>query len=177
MHPFRPEPTQSTPWVAPAWLEHFFWWVQQPVTGRWLSPFCIAGLISVWAMTGCSNMGMQIQVRTADSIAEAGNSALPILVERYQAEGDRVLQRLKGNGRATQSDARATIDKVKAKWKPIWDAWDALAAAQNAWAETLENDGDTGAALSSLKGAYCDLRKVWPKEIPAVPLGPLRCAQ
>ena len=140
-------------------------------------PFCVIVLIaSVWTMTGCGNVGLQIQAQTADSVAEAANTALPILIDRYRDDGFRVLERVKADG-GNADDARAAIEKVKVKWKPIWDAWEALRVAQDAWATSLESGGDSAAALGALKKACCDLRAVWPEDIPAVPLAPLRCAK
>jgi hypothetical protein len=134
----------------------------------------IFALVAAGAL-GCANPALQIQAATADSVAEAANSALPILVQRYREEGFRELERLKAEGGANQDDANAALEVVKAKWKPIWDAWEALSIAQDAWATALETGGDTGPALKALKKAYCELRGVWPEDIPAVPLAPMRC--
>lgn len=122
----------------------------------------------------CNNAGLQIQAHAADSVAEASNAALPILVQRYRDEGFRELEQVKADG-GTVSDARRAIERVKANWAPIWSAWEMLAVAQDGWATTIESGGDQAVALAELKRAYCGLRAVWPEDIPAVPLSLLRC--
>jgi len=125
-------------------------------------------------VAGCGPTARQIQAQTADSVAEAANASLPILVQRYRDEGFRELERIKAAG-GSADDARDAVDVVKAKWRPVWDAWEALRVAQDAWATALEEGGNTAGALVGLKKAYCGLQSVWPGDIPAVPLALLRC--
>lgn len=178
-HPYRSaEPTAPTPWTS-AWMEHFVWRARRSRreilvgAAAWIFLAALAGVATF--MIGCTNPAIQIQAHTADSIAEAANSTLPMLIQRYREEGFRELERLKAEGGATQDDANAALAVVKARWKPIWAAWDALSVAQDAWADALETGGALGPPLKALKEAYCQLRAVWPKDIPAVPLAPLRC--
>lgn len=122
----------------------------------------------------CADPLRQIQIHTADSLAEGANSALPILVSSYRQEGFAAIDAVKASG-GTAAEARAAIEDIKARWKPVWQAWETLRVAQDAWADALEGGADTAAALVVLKDAYCGLRSVWPQDIPAVPLVPVRC--
>lgn len=132
-------------------------------------------LILAIFLMGCGNAALQIQAATADAVADSSNAALPILVERYSDEGFRVLGKVKDDG-GNQDDARAAIDTVKTKWAPIWKAWETLRIAHDGWSTAIESGGNYVAALVGLKNAYCALRAVWPEDIPAIPLGPLKCA-
>jgi hypothetical protein len=133
-------------------------------------------LILATLLLGCGNAALQIQAATADAVADSSNAALPILVERYRDEGFRVLIKAKADG-GNQDEARAAVAVVKKKWEPIWKAWETLRIAHNGWSDALESSGNYLAALIGLKNAYCALRIVWPDDIPAIPLGPVRCAK
>lgn len=171
MNPYRQYlRSEKTDW-APAWLRHL------AHRGRSALPTGVLVVIFVAlvaALSGCGDMGRLIQARTADGVATAANSGLPILVERYNQEGIDAIMAVKKSG-GTKEQAHAAIAKVKAKWDPVWKAWETLRVAQDAWAGALESGGDTSAALGQLKGAYCGLSAVWPDDIPAVPLAPMKC--
>jgi hypothetical protein len=85
-------------------------------------------------------------------------------------EGDKAIANSK-----TEAEARTRIEQIKADWKLVWASWETLRVAQDAWAKALEDGGDTAATLKALGEAYCGLQKVWPKQIKAIPLGPLQC--
>lgn len=131
----------------------------------------------IWAfvlalvLAACDMTALQIQAQTANAVAIGANAALPTLVNRYRQEGLDVIA-----GAKTRAEAEASLARVRAAWAPVWRAWDTLRVAQDSWATALERGGDTAAALASLKQAYCGLLRVWPKQIPALPVGPLRCA-
>ena len=123
-------------------------------------------------LSGCPDSARQIQIYTAEAVARGANAGLPVLVQRYKAEGDAVILMA-----TTRGDAEAGIAAVKAKWKPVWEAWEALRAAQDGWATALEKGGSLVAALQGVQVAYCGLQKVWPEDIPVVPLVPLKCGE
>ena len=112
----------------------------------------------------------QIQAQTANAVASGANAALPMLVDKYRQEGNRAIEKA-----ASRPDAEAALSAIKAKWKPVWDAWEVLRVAEDAWATALELGGDTTGALVGLKKAYCGLQGVWPDDVPVVPLAPLKC--
>lgn len=131
-------------------------------------------LAIVLVATGCGASARQIQAQVGHTIGESANQALPILVNRYEKMGDDILAELKARG-ATKSEARSAIEGHKANWEPIWKAWDSLQIAQNGFADALESGGSIMDYLSELRQAFCELRAVWPKEIPAIPLAPVVC--
>jgi hypothetical protein len=164
-----------------AWLEYARWWLHGRAFTSVFEPIFYAVVVIlifvvVMGIQGCTDPARQIQARAADSVAQAANSALPILIERYRQDGFRALDKLKAAG-GTADDVPATLDAVRAKWKPVWDAWKALVVAQDAWADALEGGGNPTAAVTALKDAYCGLRGVWPEDIPAVPLAPVKCPE
>ena len=119
---------------------------------------------------GCDSAALQIQAQTANAVAGAANAGLPVLVERYKAEGDAAIEKA-----ATRAEAETGVAAVKDRWSPIWSAWEALRVAEDGWAVAIEQGGDLGAAIHGLSVAYCGLVAVWPADIPAIPLSPLRC--
>ncbi len=170
--PYRRHPnpkSEKTDW-APAWLRHAAWRARPAL--KYAIVVMVISLVT--ALSGCGNAALQIQVQAANGVATAANAGLPILIERYDQEGIDAIMAVKKVG-GTKDDSRAAAATVKAKWDPVWRAWETLKVAQDAWAGALESGGDTSAALGQLKGAYCGLKEVWPKEIPAVPLGPMKC--
>jgi hypothetical protein len=125
-------------------------------------------------LSGCPDYLRQAQAQTANAVAEAANSALPVLVEAYRQEGLRAIDDVKAKG-GTEQEARFAIESVKTKWKPIWEAWAALRIAEDAWADALEKDTDTAAALAGLRSAYCQFMARWPSAVPVIPLAPVIC--
>lgn len=126
------------------------------------------------SQSGCPDWVRQAQIQTANTVAVAANGALPMLVETYRQEGLRAIDDVKAKG-GTAQDAQAAVEAVKAKWKPIWDGWAALRIAEDAWADALEQDKDTTAALIGLRSAYCQFMERWPSTVPAIPLAPIVC--
>ena len=134
-----------------------------------------AALLSL-TLTGCPGFWSAVQdpidVAAANGVADVANTALPMLVELFNNDGYRAIEKAK-----TEEEATAAIVAVEAKWKPIWQAWNTLKVAQDAWAQVIESDGDTAKALAALKSAYCGLLGVWPKQIPVVPMGAFSCGE
>lgn len=125
---------------------------------------------------GCNQTVMQVQAQTATAVASAANAALPVLVERYRREGIEIVLAVKQRG-GTADEARDLLQGLKDRWAPVWEAWEGLRIAQDAWADSIEGGGSPAAAAAALKDAYCGLMLVWPEDIPAVPLAPLSCAK
>ncbi len=130
----------------------------------------MAAVVAFSLGVGCGGAALQIQAQTANAVAAAANAGLPVLVARYKAEGDAAIATA-----TTRADAEAGVAAVKERWAPIWSAWEALRAAEDGWAVTIEQGSDMAAAIQGLSVAYCGLVAVWPEEIPAIPLSPLRC--
>lgn len=154
---------------------HLRWWHGDRLAS-WLGHLLCAAVVLVAPLPACSSATLQVESRVADGVAVAGNTALPILVERYRDEGIDAILAVKHAG-GSADEARAAVDAVKARWAPVWTAWDALAAAQDGWATAIEQGGDASAALGGLKAAYCSLLFSWPKDVPAAPLAPISCGE
>lgn len=106
----------------------------------------------------------------AQALATAANALLPILIDAMEQEGNIAID--KASSRQEAEDALAAIEK---SWEPIWEKWKLLVVAQDAWARTIEGGGDTTEALAALKKAYCGLMAIYPKSIPAAPIGLVTC--
>jgi hypothetical protein len=121
---------------------------------------------------GCTPTQLQIQTVAANTVADVANSTLPLLVELYTQEGYRAIDRAK-----TEQEATDAVVAIEKNWKPVWQAWNTLRIAQDAWAKVIETKGDTNKAFQSIKDAYCGLLVVWPKTIPVVPMGAFVCGE
>jgi hypothetical protein len=130
---------------------------------------CIIVLLAL-VLSGCPDYAVQVQAQTANAIGAGANTALPILVERYNQEGLRAIDKAQ-----SRQEAEAAILHIKNKWLPIWKAWESMRIAQDHWATVLEQGGDMTAALIEMKNAYCELMVIWPEDIPAIPLAPIAC--
>ena len=130
----------------------------------------LAFAIAISSAAGCSMSARQVQAHAANAIAGAANSALPILLESYRQEGLNAIANA-----SDRTTAETELAAIKERWAPVWKAWETLRVAQNAWATALEEGGDTKAALGEVRAAYCELQKVWPDELAAVPIAPAAC--
>jgi hypothetical protein len=153
-------------------------WVRFRVAWMPFRAVLLAVLLGTLVMmtSGCPDFSRQIQAQTANGIANGANAALTILQERYRQEGLAVLTEVHRSG-GTEAEARAELQKVIDKWKPIWQAWETLRVAEDAWATAIEQGGDTAAVLAAMKKAYCGLMQLWPESIPAIPLAPIKCEE
>lgn len=95
------------------------------------------------ACDACSASAVQVQSRAADTTARALNGVLPV----WLAEADRAAERAglaacdldAGADRATcRAAALAAYDAARVRWRSVAVAWDATAAAHDAWRVTLE---------------------------------------
>lgn len=134
-----------------------------------------AAILSL-VMTGCPGFWSVVQdpidVAAANGVADVANASLPMMVELFNQDGYRAIEKAK-----TKEEATAAIVVVEAKWKPVWQAWHTLKIAHDAWVNVINSDGDTTEVLSALKDAYCGLLDVWPKQIPVVPMGAFSCGE
>lgn len=127
----------------------------------------------IWLLFGCIACGAQqrqIQADVANGIADAGNTALPMLVAAYQKEGSDAIA-----ASSSRAEAEVKLYDVKKRWEPRWLAWESLRIAHDSWAVALEKDLDLTVALAQLRKAYCELVDVWPESLPALPVVPLAC--
>lgn len=157
-----PKPSTETPKGHPEPPSEAARWLS---TERW-GAYILVTLIAF----GCSPSQQAIQAGIADGIASGANAGLPSLLSTYKAEGDAEIERAKD-----RPEAETGLEKVRAKWAPVWKAWETFRAAHSAWASTLEAGGDASKMFDALKAAYCDVEYVWPKELSALPAVPLTC--
>ena len=133
-------------------------------------------LLLALLLTGCPDAALQIQAQTADAVAQAANTELPVLVAQFRQDGLDALALVEKQG-GTADKAREELAKVEAKWAMVWKAWATLRVAHDAWATALESGAGYAAALDGLSKAYCGLLKLWPGQVPIVPLAPVLCPQ
>lgn len=68
------------------------------------------------------------------------------------------------NAAPTRTEAEAELEAWRARWKPVWAAWDLAADAVEAWGR-----GATDAETARI--AYCSMHRLRPDQVPAFPGG------
>lgn len=106
----------------------------------------------------CNSSELAAQRTAADAVGKASNTViLPILDAAYERAARGAV-----DVAATPDEAEANMATIRQRWAKLWDAWDALSAAQGAWATTIESKGDTVQTATAAREAYCALWKLGP---------------
>jgi len=141
-----------------------WWWSlpTQPPRGS-----TVVLLLLVLPFVGCGPAAQQTQALAANSVAVAANTALPMLVEVYDQEGR--IEIAKSDSRA---EAEYRLERVRERWRPIWEGYDAFVAAHGVWATAIEAGTVSPAVASEVREAYCALRRAAAESV-ALPDYPL----
>lgn len=124
----------------------------------------LVGLLLVLVLTSCTPSALEIQARTADTLARAVNAATPELVNQEEKLGFAAIEKAD-----TKEHAQAALQVLEQQWKPVWVAVDVLAAAQSAWATAIENKAEPSPALFfGILKAACSLAKTVGEVAPSV---------
>ena len=117
---------------------------------------------------GCGAANPQAII--ADGVAEAANAGLPMLVDEYREQGNRIIDSAKD--RAT---AEAQLADLERDWDRVWKAWESFRVAHSMFVDAIDAGNDTTKMLDIVRGSYCSLVDVWPKSIPATPIAGVSC--
>lgn len=121
--------------------------------------------ICLAVISGCGASAIQVQAATADAIGRAVNASAPLLVQAYELDCSAAVDHAPaGEGRAALADCRA-------RWRPAWQALDALAAAQRGWIAAIAS-GQLPDFAAIIK-ATCEIPPLIAHIAPQVPLGAL----
>ena len=115
------------------------------------------GVIAIAATHGCSASAVKRQAVAADAIGRTLNGALPSVLQAYKQQQLDVAQLACGHTTpcADPEAARDAVMAVRAKWAPVWLAWELSRAAHDAWADQLDRcqrEADAGDCAPSLAG-------------------------
>lgn len=135
-------------------------------------------LYSLFAgLCACGATALQIQARTADSVARAVNRALPTLIDEEENQGNVAI-----NDSTSAQQAQERLDRIVADWKAFWAAWAVLREAQGEWADliTAAMAGREYSVTDALRlgdrirSAWCAVRAAIPppSTLPDLPLVP-----
>lgn len=102
-------------------------------------------LAAIWGLSGCVG---STQLRALAAMTDAATVALPGLRAARDAEELGCL-----DGTPTYAEARRCVEGSRARWAPVWTAYDALLAVDSA---AVDGGPDMAAALR----AYCALADV-----------------
>jgi len=127
-------------------------------------------LVALFAVT-LTCCAPRLEAQTANAMAIAANAALPMLVDQYKAEGIEAI-----DAAASKDQALAELAVVRERWRTVWQAWDAVQAAHDAWATSIEQGVGSAKSQEAMRTAYCNLLELWPKGLPAMPLSIVRCS-
>ncbi len=120
----------------------------------------VALVCFVVVLVSCTPSLLQAQSLAADRLARAVNDATPILHDQEKQDGFDAVKKA-----STRDAAEAGLQSVEEKWRPVWNAIDALAAAHDAWAIAIKSGGVPGIELLT---AACDLKFIVGIVAPAV---------
>lgn len=138
-----------------------FAWVRPVYRGAMLLAVVVLGMWGLSQMA-CAPSALQVQARAADALGRTVNSATAMFHDMERHEGSAAIKRA-----TTRDEAEAGLQEVELKWKPLWDAVDSFAAAQDAWISAMQS----GKPLPDrLLMAACDLKFIASKVAPAVEL-------
>lgn len=154
-----PTPTPIAPLAAPP--------PKAPRVLHLSSLLWLTALMTV--LGGCAGARpAEAQTRVVATVETAINSvALPALRDEYTRQGRAELAAAREHGE-TAVEARARLDALDARWRPVVEAFATLRLANDAYiaADALaKSDGDTARvllALGGLRRAWCDFRAALP---------------
>jgi hypothetical protein len=135
----------------------------------------LAIIILALFVQACTPRALQVQAALANDIAKVANTIQPFLMRTYEAQGDRIIEFavLEVHQHPEQHDAivakaAVDIDALEAKWRPTFVAWEAFAAAHNAWATAIDaHNADLAAKLAPrMLDAYCKVQSVAVPDLP-----------
>jgi len=119
----------------------------------------------------CSPSAQQAQAYAADTVARATNAAVPQLVNAYDQDGLAAIA-----VSDSRDEAEIRLERVRQKWRHVWDALDIFASAHDAWVAAIEANAPTAQVAMEVREAYCMLRgsampDVELPDYPVVPCG------
>lgn len=121
--------------------------------GRQVWRRVVRAMLAILALTlaACGPSAIQVQATAADRIAVVANSAGDTLAEQYAREGEALIE-----SAGSKQEALDLLEAHRAKWRPTWRAWDAVAAAHDAYATALERGRVDAALVEQLREAWCE---------------------
>jgi hypothetical protein len=96
--------------------------------------------------------GPRAEAVAADTIAQAADETSTALAETYALRGEALVSSAR-----SRDEALSLLADHRARWRPVWEAIDALAAAHDAWATGLEAGRSSPEAVAALRAAACDV--------------------
>lgn len=106
-------------------------------------------------------------------IADVANRGADPLLAAYKQAGDDAITATPFTGDKATDDAgtKAALDRVDARWEPVWEAWKALRTAELAYKTAYDKGEQT--PFGSVVIAFCTFRAVLPTLAKGVAEAPL----
>jgi uncharacterized phage-associated protein len=115
----------------------------------------MAGLALAFVVClSCSPAQWQAQRDAASVVSEVANGPVIEILERaYRADGLVSIERARD-----ANDAQLYYIEWKARWLPVWAAWEVFREAHAAWLAALNTEGDPLATGEAMRNAFCLLK-------------------
>jgi hypothetical protein len=108
-------------------------------------------LLLALALAACGGV-QRAELLAAHTVARVSNAAATAMAEAMRAEGNAAI-----DGATSAAEARAELEAVEARWRPVWTAHDRLADRHTELAEAIAA-GELLHELEQAGAAYCELR-------------------
>lgn len=122
-------------------------------------------IVAALALTACGAVGAS---GPPPAVAVTAQSIQLTLKQAYEAGQLAILDKAE-----TREEFDKNVGAYRAKWKPVWEAYDVFADAYNGWVDAKT---DPLKAFGQMRSAYCKLRDLAPGGVtlPNMP-GPVAC--
>ncbi len=105
-------------------------------------------------LAGCSPAHWAAQREAAAVVSDVANhKALPLLEAAFRADGLMGVERAQG-----AAEAQLYFIEWKARWLPVWAAWQVFSEAHAAWVAAINSEGDVLATAEAARNAFCLLK-------------------
>jgi len=125
-----------------------------PAGGKAVGLMGCFAVLAALLCASCSPAQWQTQGEVAAVVSDVANDrVLPLLESAYRADG------LMGVERARDpNEAQLYFVEWKARWLPVWAAWEVFSEAHAAWVAAINSNGDTWATGEAVRKAFCVLK-------------------
>lgn len=123
--------------------------IRRAYRSGFVQPGMVLAVALAWPSGGCAGV-LSAAERTSDALARTVNAAQRGAIAAYDAaKEDAVREVARRSG--TRDEAEAALDGVRAKWRPVWDAYAVAGAAHGALVTLLEEYRSSGVSEGDLR--------------------------
>jgi hypothetical protein len=111
-------------------------------------------LVLAVALVGCAPSHWAAQREAASAVSDVSNDyVLPLIETAYRSDGIMSVERARD-----ANEAQLYFIEWKARWLPVWAAWEVYREAFSAWRAAINSNGDVVTTGEAVRNAFCTLR-------------------